>query len=667
MKVIISNLFISMMKRLFWLYALLSLVGCTEIAIEDRLISTAEVYYASIEDGNSRTYVDEQIRMRWTAEDRITLFRKNTYNREYMFTGKTGANAGGFRQVSTDDDFWFGYDVAANYAIYPHSADTELDETELYITYNMPSEQTYVENSFGLGANVMVAVSENSQLMFKNVGSYLRVRLYGENVSVSSITLTSKSNEAIAGKARITPSMDGNPTCEMIGNTQSVRLVCPTPVTISSDANNPTDFWIVLPPITFSKGFSVTVENSDGETQVFDVDKSVTFKRNSYNNLSREVKFESEIPYLTFTADAEQTLTMSQPVLTLEYSVNNAEWMELGANTVTFGGTYGNLRLRGKSRIGTRGNNQASSIIFSKNTLVSCKGDIRTLVDFENYDTVNTAEAHFANLFKDCISLTTPPDLPATILASGCYSSMFEGCTNLNIAPELPATILASQCYSFMFQGCTSLRVAPKLLAMTLTHNCYMGMFNGCKNLTTAPELPATTLASGCYQSMFSECINLLYAPELPATTLAWACYSDMFSRCINLKIAPELPATTLTSHCYSSMFQGCTNLTTAPKLPATTVALNCYSYMFYDCENLTTAPELPAKTLVESCYSHMFTDCKKLSNITMLATDVSADRCTYEWVWGVASKGIFTKAKEMKSLTIGFQGIPTGWTIVNQ
>lgn len=655
------------MKWLCYLCTLLILVGCTDMSMEDVSVKSIEEFYATFENTDSRTYVDDQIRMRWTAEDRVTIFRKNTYNREYMFTGKTGANSGGFRQVSTDDDFWFGYDVKANYAIYPHSADTELDETELYITYNMPSEQTYVENSFGLGANVMVAVADDAQLMFKNVGSYLRVRLYGESVSVSSITLTSKGGEAIAGKAKITPTMGGNPTCEMIGNGQSIRLVCPAPVTISSDADNPTDFWIVVPPVTFSKGFSVVVENSDGDTQVFDVDKSVTFKRNSYNNLSREVKFESEIPYLTFTADAEQTFTMSQPVLTLEYSVNGSEWLELGVNTVTFGGTYGDLRLRGKSRIGTRGNGQHSRVIFGRNTFVSCRGDIRTLVDFENYSTADTSGAYFSSLFKDCVNLTTSPDLPTTALASDCYLSMFEGCTNLKIAPELPATILASQCYSFMFKGCTNLKVAPKLPATTLTFNCYMGMFYNCENLTTAPELPATILASGCYDGMFSGCIKLITAPALPATSLAWACYSNMFSRCINLKAAPELPVTTLMPYCYSSMFQGCTNLTTAPALPATTVALSCYSNMFYDCENLITAPELPAKTLVESCYSMMFVNCKKLSNITMLATDVSAESCLREWVWGVASTGVFTKAKEMKSLTFGLQGIPTGWTIVNK
>ena len=498
------------MKRLFWLYALLSLVGCTEVAIEETLPTIAEEYYATIEDGNSRTYVDEQIRMRWTAEDCITLFEKNTYNRTFMFTGKTGANAGGFRKVSTDDNYWFGYDVDANYAVYPHSDDNTLDETDLFLTVDMPAEQTYVENSFGLGANTMVAVSGTGQLMFKNVCSYLRVRLYGNNTSVSSITLTNKGNEAIAGEAKVTPMMEGEPTCVMTGSGKSIRLTCPTPVSISSDANDPTDFWLVVPPVTLASGFTVTVENSDGKTQTYDVNKSFTFERNKYNNMVREVKIESDIPYVTFTADATQTITMSKAVETLEYSVNGGEWKELGTNTVTFGGENGNLRLRGKSSIGTAVSSiDYSSIDFKNGINVSCNGDIRTLVDYENYATVNTSEARFCNLFRVCSELTSAPKLPATILADECYNLMFSGCKNLTIAPELPAT--------------------------TLTYACYNGMFAECTNLTTTPELPATILTESCYRHMFSSCTSLTSAPKLPAKTLVKNCYSHMFSGCTKL------------------------------------------------------------------------------------------------------------------------------------
>ena len=206
------------MRNLFWLCILLIIAGCTDMSIEDISVKSDEEFYASFENTDSRTYVDDQIRLRWTAEDCIALFRKTTYNREYMFTGVTGANAGGFKQKSIDDDFWYGADVPYNYAVYPYSVSTQLDETDYYFTLTMPDEQTYVENSFGLGANTMVAVSETGQLTFKNVGSYLRVRLYGEDVSVSSITLNSKGDESISGTAKVTPVLNGYPTCEMIGS-----------------------------------------------------------------------------------------------------------------------------------------------------------------------------------------------------------------------------------------------------------------------------------------------------------------------------------------------------------------------------------------------------------------------------------------------------------------
>ena len=287
------------MKRFSWLYILLMLVGCTESSIEDNSIieTGVEEFYATIEGTNARTYVDEQIRMRWHAEDRITIFKKETYNREFEFTGKTGANAGGFNQVSVDDEFFSSYKVDANYAVYPHSADTELDETDCFFTLNMPAEQTYAEKSFGLNANTMVAVSESGNLMFKNVGCYLRVRLYGENASISSVTLTTKGTEAIAGEAKVTPSMDGNPTCEMTGIGKSICLTCDTPVTISSNADAPTDFWIVVPPVTLASGFMVTIENSDGKTQTYDVNQSFTFERNKYYDMVREVEIEN-IPFI---------------------------------------------------------------------------------------------------------------------------------------------------------------------------------------------------------------------------------------------------------------------------------------------------------------------------------------------------------------------------------
>ena len=239
-------------------------------------------------------------------------------------------------------------------------------------------------------------------------------------------------------------------------------------------------------------------------------------------------------PYVTFTADAKQTFkitTKDYSIPNLEYSVNNGKWATVEAGTeVTFGGANSTLRLRGTNINGTASYwNKYSTITFTDKTVkVACTGDIRTLLDWRNYSTVDTQNARFCNLFKDCVVLTSAPELPATTLADFCYSNMFEGCTSLTSAPELKATTLANNCYSSMFSGCTSLEKAPELPAKTLAEACYICMFYGCTSLEKAPELKATELAGSCYPSMFQGCTKLstvtMLAPSNQISEKAYCC-----------------------------------------------------------------------------------------------------------------------------------------------
>ena len=189
-------------------------------------------------------------------------------------------------------------------------------------------------------------------------------------------------------------------------------------------------------------------------------------------------------------------------------------------------------------------------------------------------------------------------------------------------------------------------------------------MFKNCTSLIQAPELPATTLANDCYGFMFQNCTSLNQAPELPATTLANDCYNYMFWYCTSLTQAPELPATTLSRGCYDYMFSGCTSLVQAPELPATQLTEYCYRDMFSGCTSLVQAPELPATTLEIACYHTMFSGCNKLNYIKCLATDISAEFCTDDWLSNVASVGTF-ECDNKKYFTLDSpNGIPVGWTI---
>ena len=144
-------------------------------------------------------------------------------------------------------------------------------------------------------------------------------------------------------------------------------------------------------------------------------------------------------------------------------------------------------------------------------------------------------------------------------------------------------------------------------------------------------------------------------------------CFHDMFYNSNltdfyeNILYYPRLAA-----GCYSRMFYGCSNLTTASQLPATTLADGCYYNMFSNCSSLTTAPELPATTLVDNCYMDMFNGCSKLNYIKMLATDISARDCLYNWVENVSPTGTFVKNPNMTSLPTGTDGIPEGWTVIS-
>ena len=290
---------------------------------------------------------------------------------------------------------------------------------------------------------------------------------------------------------------------------------------------------------TLEAGKSYTYDLTVGKNKV--VVTGITVKDWTTDKIINGVAELDTRPYLTFKAEGEQTFKMVNNGYfpsNIEYSVNDGEWNDVVADEeVTFGGSNGTLCLRGTNLSGTaKDDNYFSTISFTNSGVkVACTGDIRTLLDYRNYKTVDTQNAKFCNLFENCTALTFAPKLPAETLASNCYSEMFSGCTNLNTAPELPATTLAEACYSEMFSGCTNLNTAPSLPATKLVENCYYNMFSGCTNLNTAPKLPATKLAYWCYYGMFNDCSSLTEAPILPATRLARYCYHSMFRGCTNL------------------------------------------------------------------------------------------------------------------------------------
>ena len=239
-----------------------------------------EVFYVTIgdqPDADTKVYADEDLRIKWNADDRLSVFNKKTYNREFRFNGGSGTTSGAISPVGSDGT---GEALPKIYAVYPYAASTSIN-TSGTITYTLPSEQSYYENSFGVGANAMVSVTDDNKLRFKNAGGYLSFKFYGDGVSVSSITLQGNNGEHLSGSCTISTSGDAPVLTMSEGSGELVTLVCDPAVALGSTTSDAVQFMFVLPPVTLTKGFKVMITTSDGKVFEQSSNKERTIARSS--------------------------------------------------------------------------------------------------------------------------------------------------------------------------------------------------------------------------------------------------------------------------------------------------------------------------------------------------------------------------------------------------
>ena len=297
------------------------------------------IYYASFEqpaEEGTRVYANEDLLLRWTADDRVSIFGKITYNQQYKFLGETGDNSGGFGKVD-GAEYVTGNPISHTVSVYPYQASTKITEDEV-LSVTLPAEQHYAENSFGLGASTMVSVSLDNVLRYKNVGGFLRISLYGEGVSVSSITLKGNNGEKLAGKATVTMPLDGTPAVALAEDAvDQISLVCDTPVALGATAEESNDFWLVVPPVTFSKGFTITVSGKGG---VFEksTEKVVTIERNKLSKMSPiEVELSQPKNVIYYTSTDGNVVTPRNDNNQFGANILSNEYVD-GLGVITFDG-----------------------------------------------------------------------------------------------------------------------------------------------------------------------------------------------------------------------------------------------------------------------------------------------------------------------------------------
>ncbi len=237
------------------------------------------IIYASFQNGETKTYLDESLSPHWHAGDEISFFDADTYNSKYIFAGETGDEGGEFNAVTTGS----GTAVATTYGVYPYSVISL--STAGVLTVGLPIIQAYGVNSFGRGANTMVAVGKDAtddKLFFKNACGYLVIKLYNpEGVSVKSIVLEGNAGEKIAGEAKITATYNDAPSVAMEDDaTTYITMDCGAGVEIGTTADDATEFWFVLPEMTFNGGITITATDIEGNIFKRTTTKAVSVVRN---------------------------------------------------------------------------------------------------------------------------------------------------------------------------------------------------------------------------------------------------------------------------------------------------------------------------------------------------------------------------------------------------
>ena len=230
----------------------------------DEPVEVKDTFTAFVEefDSPTKTSMNSNKQQLWSAGDELAIFRGNLVADEYKLADEcAGTTSGIFKSVSGGAA---GTAVPCNVAYYPYAEGQSLKATEAgyELSVELPETQLYAQNSYGVGAFPMVAVTTDVNdrvLKFKNVAGAMNLQFKGIQ-KVVSVKVEGNEGEALSGAAVVTA--DDTPSVKMqSAEAAAVVLDCGEGVQLSE--TEATSFILALPPVELAKGFTVTILDAD--------------------------------------------------------------------------------------------------------------------------------------------------------------------------------------------------------------------------------------------------------------------------------------------------------------------------------------------------------------------------------------------------------------------
>ena len=210
----------------------------------------------------------------WSENDQIAIYAGGVNPIKYSLQSGVGSREATFGGVQL---------TGSLVGLYPYSDTTSEGHSNHVLTLELPSTQQFVHGSFGAGAYPMMAVSTRStDMTFRNLCAILRVSLTGVD-AVQSIRFHAHAENCFAsGKATVRTDFETVPQLVMAsGGSQDVTLQCDN---VLLDPEAPTEFFLVVPPGTYTGGFDLVISSATGE-MTKSTSADITFERSQYRSI----------------------------------------------------------------------------------------------------------------------------------------------------------------------------------------------------------------------------------------------------------------------------------------------------------------------------------------------------------------------------------------------
>ena len=292
------------MKRIFYFaIAAISIVSVDSCSVKELDYITEEtsseqqeiVIEASLADTDfTKTIRKEDGKIYWNPADEINVFY--------------GTDKGKFTSTNTQDELTAkfsgsllitsvvgmnegGDDSNCLWGLYPYDENATLSDGE--ILTSLSENQIGVAGTFPDDTYITLAKDKSFSLAFYNVLSGFRFTV--TKSGISSITFRGNNNEVLAGSLNLAFGDNGRPIVKSITNGATELALIPE----SGEFEAGKDYYILMVPTTFNKGFTVKMTTTDNEEGIFEYTKSITFERNIFTrktNMDSSIEFKKPTP-----------------------------------------------------------------------------------------------------------------------------------------------------------------------------------------------------------------------------------------------------------------------------------------------------------------------------------------------------------------------------------